>query len=79
VPQEGLYNCVMDYPRGRVLGGTSVLNYTVFVRGNAADYDGWAQRGNLGPISSVPSPTLIIKTTTRYGRPSCRSSGIHFT
>ncbi len=48
VPQWGLYDRVIDYPRGRVLGGTSVLNYMVYVRGNAGDYDGWAQRGNSG-------------------------------
>ena len=48
VPQKGLYDRVIHYPRGRVLGGTSVLNYMVYVRGNAGDYDGWAQRGNIG-------------------------------
>ena len=32
-------------PRGRVLGGTSVLNGMVYIRGNPADYDGWRQPG----------------------------------
>lgn len=32
-------------PRGRALGGTSVLNGMVYTRGNPADYDGWGQPG----------------------------------
>jgi choline dehydrogenase-like flavoprotein len=36
------------YPvvRGRVLGGSSALNGTYFVRGTPADFDGWAAAGN---------------------------------
>lgn len=48
VPQPGLYDRKIAYPRGRVLGGTSVLNYMVYARGNAGDYDQWAQMGNTG-------------------------------
>ena len=36
------------WPRGRVLGGSSSINGMLFVRGNAADYDGWAQMGCTG-------------------------------
>jgi len=32
-------------PRGKVLGGSTVLNGMVYVRGMAADYDGWGQPG----------------------------------
>jgi choline dehydrogenase len=35
----------MYLPRGKVLGGTSVLNGMVYARGNPADYDGWRQPG----------------------------------
>ena len=48
VPQKELFGRRISYPRGKVLGGTSVLNYLVYVRGNAGDYDGWAQQGNAG-------------------------------
>jgi choline dehydrogenase len=48
VPQKYLYDRVIDYPRGRVLGGSSILNFMIYVRGNAGDYNGWAQRGNPG-------------------------------
>ena len=35
-------------PRGRMLGGSSSINGTAFVRGQAQDFDSWAQRGNRG-------------------------------
>jgi choline dehydrogenase len=35
-------------PRGRMLGGSSSINGLVFVRGQARDFDTWAQMGNQG-------------------------------
>jgi choline dehydrogenase len=36
------------WPRGRVLGGSSSINGLVYIRGQAEDYDAWAQAGNDG-------------------------------
>ena len=38
----------MPVPRGRLLGGSSAINGMAFVRGQAQDFDGWAQMGNRG-------------------------------
>ncbi len=35
-------------PRGRLLGGSSAINGLAFVRGQAQDFDTWAQMGNQG-------------------------------
>ncbi len=36
------------FPRGRVIGGSSSINGHLYVRGQARDYDTWAQLGNHG-------------------------------
>ena len=35
-------------PRARVVGGSSTINAAWWLRGSAADYDGWAAEGNPG-------------------------------
>jgi choline dehydrogenase len=47
-PGDAIGNRSMHWPRGRVLGGTSSINGMLYVRGNPADYDGWAQMGCRG-------------------------------
>lgn len=47
-PVRGLNNRQMQWPRGKVLGGSSSLNGLLYVRGQPQDYDGWAAAANPG-------------------------------
>ena len=46
--EEALGGRALAYPRGRVLGGCSSINGMIYMRGQAADYDGWRQAGHHG-------------------------------
>jgi choline dehydrogenase-like flavoprotein len=47
-PEEGLNGRSLDYPRGKVVGGSSAINAMIYMRGQAADYDHWRQLGLAG-------------------------------
>lgn len=42
-PEAGLNGRALRYPRGKTLGGCSSINGMIYMRGQARDYDGWAQ------------------------------------
>lgn len=44
----GLVDNVMPVPRGKMLGGSSGLNYMAYVRGHPGDFDAWAEGGATG-------------------------------
>ncbi len=48
VPQPGLRGRRGYQPRGKALGGSSAINAMLHVRGQPADYDGWAEAGAEG-------------------------------
>lgn len=48
VPQPGLNGRKLPWPRGKVLGGTSAVNFMTWTRGNREDYDAWEALGNAG-------------------------------
>jgi choline dehydrogenase-like flavoprotein len=43
-----LNNRRISMPFGKVLGGSSSINFLMYVRGNPADYDQWQILGNQG-------------------------------
>ncbi|WP_353608889.1 GMC family oxidoreductase N-terminal domain-containing protein [Labrenzia sp. DG1229] len=47
-PDPGLSGRSIDWPRGKVLGGSSSLNGLLYVRGQKEDYERWRQMGNEG-------------------------------
>ena len=47
-PEDNVSGRQIPIPRGRVLGGSSSINGMLYVRGQAFDYDVWAQLGNRG-------------------------------
>jgi choline dehydrogenase len=47
-PVPGLNGRSLNYPRGKVIGGSSAINAMIYMRGQAADYDHWRQLGLTG-------------------------------
>ena len=47
-PQPALGGRTIYYPRGKALGGSSIVNGMIYMRGVRADYDGWRQAGLTG-------------------------------
>jgi choline dehydrogenase-like flavoprotein len=47
-PEQGLNGRSLNYPRGKVIGGSSSINAMIYMRGQAADYDHWRQLGLSG-------------------------------
>jgi choline dehydrogenase len=46
--EAGLNGRILNYPRGKVLGGCSAINAMVYMRGQREDYDNWRQMGLTG-------------------------------
>ena len=48
VPQPGLGGRTPHLPRGKVLGGSSSINYMIYIRGHRDNFDEWRKLGNAG-------------------------------
>lgn len=49
----GYKNKQCNYPRGRAVGGSTVVNYMMYVRGNKEDFDKWGSKNTGWNYSSV--------------------------
>src|SRR5215510_9907227 len=68
-PCEGTAGRAIDWPRGRILGGSSSINGLIFIRGQHEDFDEWERLGATGWGSSAVLP--YFKRLERYdGEPS---------
>ena len=65
-PEPGTKGRKLPISRGKALGGSSTINGMVYVRGQARDYDDWAQMGNRGWSWDDVLP-YFIKSENREG------------
>lgn len=45
---KGFENNSCSWPRGKMMGGSSSMNFMWYIRGNKQDFDDWADLGNSG-------------------------------
>ncbi|XP_043461786.1 glucose dehydrogenase [FAD, quinone]-like [Leptopilina heterotoma] len=55
----------IEWPCGKVMGGTSAINAMVYIRGNQNDYNKWAQLGNKGWSYDEVLPYFIKSENNR--------------
>ena len=63
-------------PSGKVLGGSSVINYLVYTRGSPHDYDGWVQMGCEGWSYDEVMP-YFLKSEAMSVKKLAKNKGIH--
>ena len=71
-PEAATGNRAIHWPRGRVLGGSSSINGMLYVRGNTADYDMWAQSGARGWTYEDCLPYFLKAERYAQGDPKYR-------
>ena len=71
----GLSGRSIAYPRGRVVGGSSAINAMIYMRGQAADYDGWRQLGLAGWGWEDVLPYFIRQEDHHGGASSLHGAG----
>ena len=64
---SAVHNRQINFPRGKLFGGCSAINGGVYIRGQMADYDAWADAGNRGWSYSDVLPAF--KSVENYAGP----------
>lgn len=74
-PDPGLNGRSLDWPRGKVLGGSSSINGLLYIRGHARDYDHWRQLGNQGWAYDDVLPYFIKSENQERGADDYHGAG----
>ncbi|KAL0581594.1 hypothetical protein V5O48_000410 [Marasmius crinis-equi] len=67
-PQTAVNNRTIELARGKILGGTSALNYMGYTRASTAEYNGWSELGNPGWDSD--SMFSFMKAAEKWAAPT---------
>jgi choline dehydrogenase len=73
--EAGLNGRSLPYPRGKLLGGCSSINGMIYMRGQAADYDGWLKAGNAGWGWADVLPYFLKSEDNYRGRSEMHGAG----
>ncbi|MEN9627834.1 MAG: hypothetical protein RJA10_1061 [Pseudomonadota bacterium] len=75
VPQPGLNGRRGYQPRGKVLGGSSSINAMIYIRGQQADYEFWAEQGNPGWAWNDVKPYFLKAEHNERGADDWHATG----
>ena len=68
-PEPHMNNRRMECGRGKGLGGSSLINGMCYIRGNALDYDGWAEAARPGRLDLSRLPAVLPQGGNARRRP----------
>ncbi|GAA5938791.1 GMC family oxidoreductase [Sporobolomyces koalae] len=73
-PQEKAKGRRVYWPRGKILGGSSALNFMAWTRGHKSDYDSWDSLGAKGWTWNSLLP--YFKKSEKFSKPGKNNQGV---